>query len=64
MNRYRLVYIETRTLDSGKATNIPVEDFVEVPLDFVSEDYNYIFNKRMELCAKMNFGYVKIVEED
>lgn len=60
MAKYRLVYISTRNFNGS---NIPVDEFEPVPLDHVTEDYNEADRMRCELCAVMNFGYVKIVEE-
>lgn len=60
MKKYRLVYTATRDL-SGR--NIPVDQFESVPLDAVYDDYNEADRMRCELCSKMNFGFVKVVEE-
>ena len=58
---YRLVYISTRKFDGSL---IPVDFFESIPLDFVSDDYNEADRMRCELCSIMNFGYVKIIEEE
>lgn len=60
MSTYKLEYIATRDL-SGR--NIPVDQFESVPLDGVYDDYNEADRMRCELCSKMNFGFVKVVEE-
>lgn len=65
MTHYRLEYIETRRLGANGVEIIPVEEFpAPVKLDYVSDDYNEADRMRCELCSKMNFGYVKIVEEE
>lgn len=61
MTQYRLVYISTRNFNGS---NIPVEEFEPVPLNHVSTDYNEADRMRCELCTVMNYGYVKIVEEE
>ena len=57
---YRLVYISTRNFDGSL---IPVDFFEPVPMDAVYNDYNEADRMRCELCSKMNFGFVKVVEE-
>ena len=58
---YRLVYISTRNFDSSL---VPVDLFEPVPLNTVYNDYNEADRMRCELCSVMNFGYVRIVEEE
>ena len=57
---YRLVYISTRNIDGSL---VPVDQFESVPLDAVYDDYNEADRMRCELCSKMNFGFIKVVEE-
>lgn len=59
--RYRLVYILIKNLDGSL---IPPDMFEHIPLDYVFEDYNEADRTRCELCSVMNFGYIKIVEEE
>lgn len=61
MTQYRLVYVSTRNFNGSL---IPVEEFEPVPLDYVSIDHNEADRMRCELCSVMNYGYVKIVEEE
>ena len=58
---YRLVYISTRNFDGSL---VPVDLFEPVPLNTVYNDYNEADRMRCELCSVMNFGYVRIVEEE
>ena len=64
MTKYRLEYVETRIMESGKVVNLPVDKFKYIPLDYVTENYNDADCMRCELCESMNFGFVRIKEEE
>ena len=64
MTQYRLEYIETRRIGDHGFENIPVDEFNPIRLDYVSEDYNEADRMRCELCSSMNFGFVRVVEEE
>lgn len=64
MKKYRLEYVETRKMIDGKIVNIPVEEFEYIPIDVVTEDYNEADRLRCELCEAMNYGFVRIIEEE
>ena len=63
--KYRLEYVETRKMnENGKIVNLPVEQFEHIPLDVVTEDYNEADRMRCELCEALNYGFVRITEEE
>lgn len=64
MTKYRLEYVETRKLIDGKIVNIPVEQFEHIPLNIVIEDYNEADCMRCKLCSGLNYGFVRIIEEE
>ena len=62
MTIYKLAYITTRDING---TNVPATEFPEpVILDYQYNNYNEADRMRCELCEKMHFGYVRIIEED